>query len=129
MRKEIMRVDEVNRNGRSYSKAMVEEALKNWPKHGMPGTIGLSGESEISLGKIALIARNPAIEGNKLMADIELMPAAKAVMKSLEKLEGKHVYVTSGVGQINEDGQVYDYKITSIGIVPRYESAWEPVND
>lgn len=123
MKHEIMRVDEVNRNGRLYPKAVVEKVIKNWPKNGMPGKVGMSYDIEIKITDIAFLAHNPEMVDNKLMVEIQLLETPTG--RIAQVLNDNFVYVTSGVGTLKKGVAQPDYKINSVSIIPKKESSWE----
>ena len=104
-------------NGNIYPKEVIEAALKNVKEPIFGGIERMEGILDISHQ-----VKNLRIEGNTLVADVQVLATEKGQMlqEMLEKL-GKDVsFTTCGVGQIvEENGEktIADFELQSINAV------------
>lgn len=121
MKQVIMEVDKPNRNGRTYPKEAIENALKT-VKEPVLCALGPPDGPSVDLQRVAAYATNLRVEDGKFMADITVAktPMGKVLM---ELSDVPHAYTSIGFGDIDKNGVVSNYTFTGIAIVPKKDGA------
>ena len=128
MEEVIQVADKVNFNGRIYSLEILNCVVDDAKRNGGPilGKIGMDHidwRNGLSLSQTSHIIKDLKVKDDTLIADIEILetPEGKR-LKELMKFE-KMVYRMAGVGEVDENGMVLNYKLTSINAVPALSAA------
>ena len=131
MRFELLRANEVNQNGRMYTKEAIEKMITDFNKikeRGTPayGEMGMNGGTDISLSKISHIVDELHFDGDRLYGEIKILDtdAGKKLKPLIE--EGQVVFRSRSIGSVNEDGIVEVKKLISFDAIPAWEDPFRP---
>jgi hypothetical protein len=116
----ILKCDEPNANGRIYPREVVEKMVEQCEanQNRIFGTVGMPEGTSLDISKISHTVNNLRItEGGDLIGDVMVLstPQGKVMQELLEV--GKYDYRTAGIGKIDENGVVSDYRLISISMV------------
>lgn len=115
---EILTVDVPNKNGRIYPKQVVEEAIKkcNYERF---GTIGVQSDFPWpNLFDVACNIKNLRIEDSKLIGDMQTLTTPKGLMMESLMNETELGFVVCGLGDVSETGEVSNFSLTSVSVIP-----------
>ena len=126
MKKTLLQIGVVNRNHRTYTIEAVAKALKELDGRDLFGMVGQDNPLEMPEEKIAFKTTELYIEGDKLIADIEILPTPQGtILTELLKTQDM-AFVTRGTGSLNEKGEVQnDYSLTGMSAIFKSDSSWE----
>jgi hypothetical protein len=117
MKKKILKVGALTENKRIYPKEVLQSAITKANRLGVTH-IGVFGTEHPRLEQAALFVKEYSIEGDDLVASFEILKNEKgAALKDL-LLAGSVELTPVGHGDVSEAGEVSNYTITSIAIVP-----------
>lgn len=122
----ILPLDVKNSNGRVYPAIELEKAVAALAGKTLHGSIGYAEEGK-PLPKPVIEASNFRVDGDMLRADLKFLSS-----HAMEMVEtGEAVVRPFGTGQINEKGEVIDYTLQSLAIIPADQDAFkeEPGRD
>lgn len=116
----ILKADVPNANGRIYPRETVEEMVKQCAanQNRIFGTIGMPEGNGLNIAEISHTVNNLRItESGDLIGDVMVLSTPKGeVMKEL-LAHGTYDYRTAGIGKIDENGVVSDFRLISISMV------------
>lgn len=119
MKQTILVADQPTITGRVYPKHVLEAALKKLGDQPILGQYGFDDKQKVELGQATHIAKNLRLEGNELVADIEIVPGPCG--DNLQKVLEHAVFRPQGFGNVEftdeNTGVVTDYEITGINAV------------
>ena len=118
----VLQVGVPNRNGRVYPpeavQAMIEQANKRIAEGTLLGELGEVEGTSVTLDNVSHIVRGLHLEGDTVVATIELMNTPKGeTLRELLKIEGGPVFRTRGTGLVDEHGVVSQYQLISVDAV------------
>ncbi len=114
----IQEADKPNANGRIYPREVLEKAIADQEAKGRTWvTLGMQGSTTVDLSEVAGQAGNWHWDGDTLCAEIAVMdtPKGKIVKELLESVQPDYRF--AGIGTVNPDGTISDYRITSVGVL------------
>lgn len=122
-------IDTPNKNGRIYPREKVEKALIDYQKlieeKKALGVMGYDGDQHyagVDLSKVSHIVKSAKLEGVNLMVEIETLttPRGLTAMALLNERTETPLWVLRprGLGSLDANKMVCDYKIISIDIIP-----------
>ena len=115
----IITLDTPNKNNRTYTALAVQGAIALQGDAPVLGRIGLSEDGELNLNLVSHSVKDLAIENGILYGTLKILntPAGK-VLEELYKPENiQYGFRPAGIGTIDENGVVSDYRFTSIDFV------------
>ena len=124
---EILQLNKPTKNGRIYTKKVIEDAINKIPEHGLFGYIDNSNINTLSmpLEKIAMSINNFCIKNDILMAEVKLLdtPEGKFLQSQHKNLSflitNNIIFTPNGTGIVGNDGVVSDYTFYSISIIQK----------
>lgn len=127
----IQKLDEANRNGRIYSTEAVQEALDKIDQRHVFGTIGypntgtyIQDNTGIPLHEVSHMANNLRIEDGYLVGDIKVLETPKGnILSQLIEDGVETAFRTLGYANVDADGQVRDFTLTGVVLVPADSAA------
>ena len=116
----VLDLDKPNLNGRTYPTREVEKTIRQTSVPFM-GTLGMPDGDKISLTKVSHAVEELRIEDGALMAKITLLqtPAGQMLSQLLDECE----FRAAGTGDIDENGVVSNWKMTTVSAVDRDTAA------
>ena len=116
----ILKADVPNANGRIYPRETVEQMVEQCAKNQnrIFGTIGMPEGTALDISKVSHTVNNLRItEGGDLIGDVMVLATPQG--KVMEELlaHGTYDYRTAGIGKVDENGVVSDYRLISISLV------------
>ena len=131
MRFELLRVNEVNQNGRMYTKEAVKQMIEDFERNRdrvgvFYGQMGMNEGTDINLSKISHTIDELHFDGDRLYGEIKILDtdAGKKLKPLIE--EGQVVFRSRSIGSVNEDGTVEVKKLISFDAIPSWEDAFKP---
>ena len=131
MRFELLRVNEVNQNGRMYTKEAVKQMIEDFERNrdrvgAFYGQMGMNEGMDINLSKISHTVDELHFDGDRLYGEIKILDtdAGKKLKPLIE--EGQVVFRSRSIGTVNEDGMVEVKKLISFDAIPSWEDAFKP---
>ena len=117
----ILKADVPNANGRIYPRETVEQMVEQCAKNQnrIFGTIGMPEGTGLDISKVSHTVNNLRItEGGDLIGDVMVLATPQGkVMEELLAQGTTYDYRTAGIGKIDENGVVSDYRLISISMV------------
>jgi hypothetical protein len=119
---EVLQIGVPNRNGRTYpveaAQAMIEQANKRIAEGTLLGELGEVEGTSVSLDNVSHIVRGLRLEGDTVVATLELMKTPKGeILSALLAAETGPVFRTRGTGLVDEHGVISQYQLISIDAV------------
>ncbi|MCK9556237.1 hypothetical protein M0R36_10570 [bacterium] len=117
MKYSVVKYGVPNKNGRIYSKEIVEDMVTIINRRPIPIYV----DDKQYFGDEIGLVKDPEIIGNELYVDLDIMKShpnidIQNILKLLEKKE--IVPVINGIGELDEDYNVKNYTLVSINLVP-----------
>lgn len=117
LRFEILRTDGPSRGGRIYPNEIVEEINRRMAEGNVHIVLDspwrLDAKGGVDLARLVGGIRNPLIENNVLSAEIEILDTPCGIIaRQLIEAEIPMDLCTSGIGMVDKDGTVSDYKLS-----------------
>ena len=117
MKYSVVKYGVPNKNGRIYSKEIVEDMVTRINRRPIPIYV----DDKQYFGDEIGLVKDPEIIGNELYVDLDIMKShpnidIQNILKLLEKKE--IVPVINGIGELDEDYNVKNYTLVSINLVP-----------
>jgi hypothetical protein len=133
MRFELLRTNEVNLNGRLYTKEAAEKMVSEFNKlkeRGTPayGQMGMDSGTEISLSKISHVVNDLEFDGQSLYGEIQVLDTDAGKKLKLLLDEGQVAFRSRSIGRVNEDGTVEIDKVISYDAIPIWNDAFSQEN-
>lgn len=116
----IMNVDVPNLNGRTYPRGVVEKAIMKY--NALPsklGMLGMESGANIDLSKVSHVIEDLSInEKGEVIAKMRILdtPCGK-IVKQLLDTPARCDFRTAGTANIDRNGVVSDYVLTSVNLV------------
>ena len=131
----IQQLDIPNKNGRIYSKEVIQKALENAKEKlesgemlgelcipNDPNIISGDASPPVNLAAVSHVVKRMWIEDGNLMGEVKILdtPNGKILKHMLEhdELRNSVAFRPSGFGKIDENGFVSDYEFRSISVMP-----------
>lgn len=113
----LKKLNVANSNGIIYSTKAVKEAIDKLEGSAIMGQAGTAHEGKINLSDLACMGNNIAIEDDNVVCDITMLetPMGKVLSNILSQVE----FTLAGTGVVGEDGQVSEYTISYISVLPK----------
>ncbi len=118
----VMELDKPNKNNRIYTRKCMEQAIADTKKlveeNRFVGELDQISSTSVNVSNVSHIVKNIRIEDNKVLADIQILntPRGHQLKELLD--EKKISFVPRGLGKIDSDRTISDYKLISIDAVP-----------
>jgi hypothetical protein len=127
----VLDLDTPTTNGRVYPAAVMEKAVTEYGKHVAEGrTFGClwskddaENRPELRLADVSHVIKSVAVEGQSVVAVIEVLKTPKGAELKKLLLSNRAVFFTSGIGTVVErtDGTklITDFTLTGIDIIEK----------
>jgi len=120
----LVQADVPNANGRVYPRDVLESALKAIQKNRLFAQFGMPEGTSIDLLEIAASVGNFSFDDEGfLCAELIALetPKGKVLTESLVSTEFD--YRPAGIGRVDKNGVITDYRFTSIGVLSKGSGA------
>lgn len=117
----ISNIGAPNRNGITYPKEVIEEAIKKLDGAPVLGQIGFSENGKINVRDVSHTVSNLRIEDDNLVGDLKILSTPPG--QELSFLLDSVTFRMLGMGNVEEDGMVSDFSFIAINAVDKDNAA------
>ena len=117
----IIAADTLNANGRIYPRGALEKTVAGEVRKGRTWvTLGMPRGARLELDEIVGQAGNWSWDGDNLQAEIVLMSTPRGEeVKALLEAKNEFDYRPAGIGEVDKDGVVTNFRFISIGMLAK----------
>lgn len=110
-----------NKNGVVYSEQAMQEAIQKLDGKPVIGRLGTGDFGSIDAAEIATVVSNIRIEDGAAVGDAIIMqtPGGNELNAILDEV----VFRLAGTGKVSESGEVTDYTISHVTVIPKDQAA------
>lgn len=120
----VLNIGEKNLNNHTYSKNVVNNMINDFNDKPIYGKIGMSDVPDLNLSEVSHVVTNLRIKEDKMMGTFSIMDNKNGdKLKKMLKNE-EIVFRVQGEGNCNDDGEIIDFKLSSINAINKSEDAF-----
>ena len=127
MKQTLMKLDTLNKNGRIYTTESVNKAIQEAndksEKGQLLGELGYGNVVDIDLKNVSHKISELKIEDNSVVGEIEILDTPSG--NKLKDILDQVVFRPRGTGNINDKGEVENFKIISFDAISKHEDAFK----